>query len=62
MTELTYVKARTCNDGVCVEVAMNEHFVAIRNSADPTRKIWFRKDQWDEFRRGVLNGEFDVTD
>jgi len=49
------------NQPYCVEVAMEQSGVAVRNSQDPDKRtIIFTKDEWKAFLLGVKSGEFDV--
>jgi len=36
-------------DGACVEAANGEQSIAIRDSKDPSRVIFFAKNPWEEF-------------
>jgi len=45
----------------CVEVAMGQGFVAVRNSNHPSVVVVFTITEWDKFLKGVSAGEFKVT-
>ncbi len=47
-------------NGNCVEVALGEEEIGVRNSRDLTGPILrFTPGEWDAFIAGVKNGEFD---
>ena len=46
----------------CVEVAIGDDFVAVRDSKDPEESILqFSHDEWKAFLNGVKDGEFDIA-
>jgi hypothetical protein len=48
------------NRRVCVTVAIKPEGVAIRDSKDKSQKtLFFTHEEFDAFRNGVKNGEFD---
>lgn len=47
--------------GNCVEVALNQKEVAVRDSKNPSGTVlWFAAEQWRRFVAGVIAGEFDL--
>ncbi|WP_433515498.1 DUF397 domain-containing protein [Nonomuraea sp. CA-143628] len=49
------------NGGGCVEVAMGENVVAVRDSKDPEGPVlYFSGEEWGAFLSGVYAGEFDL--
>lgn len=49
-------------DGGCVEVAMDEDRIAVRDSKDPDGGILvFNRREWNAFIEGVKRGEFDLN-
>ncbi|MCG5214048.1 DUF397 domain-containing protein [Streptosporangium sp. KLBMP 9127] len=49
------------NGGGCVEVALGENLVAVRDSKDPRGPVLYFNDQeWGAFIAGVCAGEFDL--
>jgi hypothetical protein len=61
MPEETFRTSSYCTDAHgCVEVAMGEVYIRIRDGKDPdTAQLMFNKDEWAAFVRGVKAGEFD---
>ena len=48
-----------CGEAACVEVAVVDGWVAVRDSKSPTSpQLVFSGDEWDSFLRGVSAGEF----
>jgi hypothetical protein len=44
----------------CVNVAMTSDGVAVRDTKDPDKTtLFFRKDEWEAFIKGVKDGQFD---
>ncbi len=44
----------------CVQVAIKQEGVAVRDSKDPTKKtLFFNHEEWEAFTKGVKEGEFD---
>ena len=49
------------NPQTCVEIAMNEKFVGVRDSKNPTQQqLLFSHDEWNAFIKGVKGLEFDL--
>lgn len=48
-----------CESSACVEVAIGDHDVEVRNSTDPATTLTFSPDEWAVFIAGVKAGEFD---
>jgi hypothetical protein len=50
------------NGGACVEVALTQRVVAVRDSKDPGGpKLVFTPDEWRAFTAGVRGGAFDLA-
>jgi uncharacterized protein DUF397 len=49
-----------CDTAACVEVAFDGPLVAVRNSNIPGEIVWFTPEEWEAFRKGVMNHEFDM--
>ncbi|WP_330277095.1 DUF397 domain-containing protein [Lentzea sp. NBC_00516] len=48
--------------GECVEVAMTQVGVLVRDSKNPSGPVlWFTRAEWLAFRGGVLRGEFKLS-
>lgn len=46
---------------ICVAVAIKPEGVAVRNSNDPQKNtVYFSRDEWVAFVKGVQNGEFNA--
>ena len=46
---------------LCVEVAINDSAVAVRDSKNPSRSVLeFSREEWTAFIKGVKAGEFDI--
>lgn len=45
--------------GGCVEVAMQDGVVAVRDGQNPERIVFFTAADWQKFVKGIKNGEFD---
>jgi Domain of unknown function (DUF397) len=64
MADLSEVWRRSsfCANGSCVEVAMAEGRVALRDSKDPSGPVLhFDKEAWEDFLVGSKTGMFDRT-
>lgn len=46
--------------GGCVEVAIKDGVVAVRDAKKPEDMLFFTKAEWETFVRGVKTGEFDI--
>ena len=50
------------NGGACVEVALTQHVVAVRDSKDPSGPVLVvAPAQWDAFAAGVKDGAFNLA-
>jgi hypothetical protein len=50
-----------CTNGACVEVAIVDESVLVRDSKDATRPaLVYTRTEWQDFLAGVKGGEFDV--
>ena len=56
---LKWRRSSDCESIACVEVAMSDTRVWVRQSADPGRALEFTKDEWVVFLAGAKAGEFD---
>ena len=56
-----FKKSSFCEKGkCCVEVALDQASVSVRNTKNPTTIIQYTIAEWKAFIKGVKNGEFDV--
>jgi Domain of unknown function (DUF397) len=54
-------KSTLSRDDGCVEVALIDQFVAVRDSKNPEGPtLRFSSTEWEAFTGGVRNGEFDL--
>lgn len=62
--EDTSFKKSTFSDGRpyrCVKVAIRPEGIAVRDTKDSNKKtLFFKKNEWSAFVKGVKNGEFDI--
>lgn len=59
---LRWRTASYCHPSSCVEVAITDDSVYVRNSRKPEQEpLIFDYTEWYQFIRGVRNSEFDVT-
>jgi hypothetical protein len=58
----TFRKANGCSDKSCVEVALTEGIVGVRDSKDRGRGpvLAFTESEWASFLAGAKSGEFDL--
>ena len=57
---MTWRRASRCSDGTCVEVAVADEFVLIRDSKDQSGPVLrFTHSEWSAFARAIRDGEFD---
>ena len=57
--KLTWIKARrSMATGACVELAVDNGLVALRNSREPETVLHFTKDEFGAFVDGAARGEF----
>jgi hypothetical protein len=57
--EAAWRKSSECGNGECVEVAVSNDSVLIRNSQQPDKVVTFTAVEWTVFARGMRLGEFD---
>jgi hypothetical protein len=58
---LSWRTSSFCNNGTCVEVALESDFVAVRDSKEKGKTPFFYStEEWRQFVAGVKNGEFDL--
>ncbi len=56
-----FKKSSYCDKGkCCVEVAIEENMVFIKNSKNPNRIIQYSSQEWKDFIEGVKNNEFNI--
>jgi|tagenome__1003787_1003787.scaffolds.fasta_scaffold20972748_4 hypothetical protein len=58
--ELRWQRSRDCADHTCVEVAITDDSVLVRNSTSPDDIARFTAEEWRVFLRGVFQGQFQV--
>lgn len=58
----TFRTANGCSDKSCVEVALADGIVGLRDSKDKGRGpvLAFTEPEWEAFLAGAKNGEFDL--
>ena len=56
--DLPWRKSRDCADGQCVEVAIIDDTVLVRNSDRPDDVVRFTAAEWRAFLSGVGRGQF----
>ncbi len=57
----SWVKSRRCEASSCVEVAIEEDKILVRNSTEPHGHVLsFTADEWVAFVGGVRDGDFDL--
>jgi Domain of unknown function (DUF397) len=65
MTSLSmfnWQKSSFCANNSCVEVAILDNQVAVRDSKDPDGSILlFTREEWTSFLKGARNGQFEAT-
>jgi predicted secreted Zn-dependent protease len=62
LASVEWRKSTRCRDGNCVEVALLEHQVAVRDSKDKRGPMLvFSSVEWQTFLAGVRNGEFELS-
>ncbi len=64
MTDVIWSRSSACEANACVEVAVTDTTVRVRESAHGRygQTLRFTHDEWRTFVAGVKNGEFDVDD
>lgn len=50
---------RACGNSTCLEVMIWEDLVVLRNSTSPHHKIVCSRQEWEQFKAGILDGQFD---
>ena len=56
---IVWRKSGQCESNACVEVAIGDQDIRVRNSCDPARTLTFSAAEWAVFIAGVKAGEFD---
>jgi hypothetical protein len=56
---LLWHRAQACSGAECVEVAVTEAGITMRNSRDPETTLTFTLTEWLEFVVGIRDGDFD---
>jgi hypothetical protein len=54
-----YKSSRSAGNGECVEVAMVDGGVLVRDSKNPGSMLWFGSREWRGFVGSVRSGQFD---
>lgn len=58
--ELVWQRSSACESGACVEVAITDNAVMVRNSANPDDMLATKShSEWQEFLAAVKDGNFD---
>lgn len=58
----TWRKSSHCANNTCVEVAILDNQVAVRDSKDPEGSfLLFSREEWTSFLNGARDGEFEAT-
>ena len=60
MAAKNWRRSLRCESGACVEVAFTAEGVYVRDSKNPAVELFFTHEEWDAFRGGVENGEFEL--
>lgn len=59
---VTWVRSSRCESGNCVEVALIDNEIAVRNSTRPDGPmVTFTKAEWEAFLGGIEAGEFRLS-
>jgi hypothetical protein len=59
--EVAFRRSSGCNNATCVEVAIDQTVVLVRDSKDPDGpRLSFSREEWRAFLAGVGDGEFDL--
>lgn len=60
-SDLNWKRSSRCDTGACVEVAHGPYMgeVLIRTTNRPGRAIVLTPDEWDVFKAGIRDGDFD---
>lgn len=57
--ELAWRSSSFCESGACVQVALADHHVAVRDSKDPDGPIlWFTAGEWKNFLEALRANDF----
>lgn len=62
MASMEWVRAKGCEGGHCVEVAVEYGYILVRNSDQPLEIIRFTPNEWAAFTNGVVCGDFAAVD
>jgi hypothetical protein len=58
---LDWQKSSYCGNSTCVEVALAETYVAVRDSKNITQSaLVYSREEWTAFLAGAKDGEFDL--
>jgi hypothetical protein len=57
--ELSFKRSSYCASSCCLEVALVQRVIYVRNSQDPATRIAFSAEEWRSFLAGAKNNEFD---
>jgi len=58
----TWIRSTVCASTTCLEVAIGEAQVMLRNSTSPEGpEVAVTRDEWQVFLQGAKNGDFDLS-
>ena len=52
-------KSKRCEAGHCVEIRLVDGMIEMRNPTSPNTSITITPNNWEEFTKGIKDGEFD---
>ena len=56
---LDWRKSGRCDSSACVEVAVDEDRIGVRDGKDPNGAVlWFSLEEWTAFMDGISHGDF----
>jgi hypothetical protein len=58
MKLIRWTKSSFCSDTACLEAALVEDFVAVRNCREPSHILLFTRRNWLAFLDDIVAGEF----
>ena len=62
LSRFNWRRSSYCANNSCVEVAILDNLVAVRDSKDPDGSILlFTQEEWTSFLNSARNGEFEAT-
>lgn len=60
--ENTFKKSSFCSGGQCVKVVMDANPSYIFVYDEQNNVVWYSHQEWNDFIKGVKNGEFDIKE